>query len=129
MAQDAFKVDQLQVEPGSSGTRIIRRATDGSLEFVDPSNASGIKLATLANAGTTAVTAAIKSESVALAAEATKSIAFSAAYPDGVYSVQVETDDDPGSAWWITAKSSFGFTINFSAPVTLNVRWTTIRLG
>lgn len=129
MAQDPFKVDQLQIEPGTSGTRLVRRAVDGSLEFVDPTNASGVKLATLVDAGTTAVTTAIKTESVAFAAEATKAIAFTAAYPDAIYSVNLELDADPECTWWVTSKSAFGFTINFASPVTLNVRWTTIRLG
>jgi len=36
MAQDPYKVDQVQIEPGSEGTRLIRRrAADGSLEFSD----------------------------------------------------------------------------------------------
>ena len=48
MAQDAFKVDQVQIEPGASGTRLINRATDGSLNFTDPSNPSGITLSKLA---------------------------------------------------------------------------------
>ena len=129
MAQNPFKVDQLQIEPGTSGTRLIRRAVDGSLEFVDPSNVAGVTLGTLAAAGTTALSEAIKSESVAFSAELTKAVAFTTAYSDALYSVSLELDSDPESAWWITSKSAFGFTINFAVPVTLNVRWTTIRLG
>lgn len=35
MAQDPFKVDQLQFEPGSGDTILIRRHSDGSLKFTD----------------------------------------------------------------------------------------------
>ena len=36
MAQNPFLIDQLQIEPGSTGTRLIRRkTTDNSLEFSD----------------------------------------------------------------------------------------------
>jgi len=36
MAQDPFKVDQIQIEPGTTGTRLIRRKiSDNSLEFTD----------------------------------------------------------------------------------------------
>jgi hypothetical protein len=48
MTQPAFKIDQLQLEPGSSGTRLLRRASDGSLELVDPSAVAGITLSNLA---------------------------------------------------------------------------------
>jgi len=48
MAQNPYLIDQIQFEPGSVGTRLIRKATDGSLEFVDPSNTSGITLSQLA---------------------------------------------------------------------------------
>lgn len=37
MAQNPFLVDQVQIEPGESGTRLINRASDGSLQFQDPS--------------------------------------------------------------------------------------------
>ena len=36
MAQDPFLIDQVQIEPGATGSRLIRRkTTDNSLEFVD----------------------------------------------------------------------------------------------
>lgn len=128
VAQDPFKVDQLQIEPAAVGTRKIRKNADGSLEFVDPTYSSGVKLGTLATSGTTALTASIKTGTATLAAEATKAVVFGTAYADAVYSVMVEVDDDPGGGWWITAKTSAGFTINFPAAVSLNLRWTTIRL-
>ena len=48
MARDPLKIDQLQIEPGSAGTRLIRKATDGSLEFLDPRVTGGITLLQLA---------------------------------------------------------------------------------
>ena len=48
MAQDPFKVDQLQIEPGLAGTRLIKRATDGSLWFFDSLLTGGITLSQLA---------------------------------------------------------------------------------
>lgn len=48
MAQDPFLVDQIQIEPGSAGDRYIRRATDGSIEFVDAVVTGGITLSQLA---------------------------------------------------------------------------------
>jgi len=52
MAQDPLFVDQVRIEPGTSGTRLIRKATDGSLEFVDPSATLTLKqLAGLRNIG------------------------------------------------------------------------------
>ena len=48
MAQDPMKVDQLQVEPGAAGTRLINRATDGSLQFYDAFITGGITLSRLA---------------------------------------------------------------------------------
>lgn len=48
MAQDPMKLDQIQIEPGASGTRMIRRATDGSLEFLDSLVTGGITLSNLA---------------------------------------------------------------------------------
>jgi len=48
MAQPPLLVDQIQVEPGSAGTRLIRRATDGSLEFFDSVVTGGITLHSLA---------------------------------------------------------------------------------
>jgi len=47
MAQDPAKFDQLQIEPGAVGTRLINRATDGSLRFTDPS-AGALTLSQLA---------------------------------------------------------------------------------
>lgn len=48
MAQDPILVDQVKVEPGAAGTRLIRRAADGSLEFVDALIPDGITLSKLA---------------------------------------------------------------------------------
>lgn len=48
MARDPFKVDQLQIEPGTAGTRLVRRAGDGSLEFLDARVTGGITLSQLA---------------------------------------------------------------------------------
>ena len=49
MPQDPFKVDQLQIEPGSEQTLTIgRRASDGSLFFVDTLLSSGVSLSELA---------------------------------------------------------------------------------
>lgn len=128
MAQDPFKVDQLQIEPAAAGTRKIRKNADGSLEFVDPTYSSGIKLVTLATSGTTALAAAVKTGTASLVAESTKAVVFGTAYADAVYSVMVEFDDDPGGNWWITAKTTAGFTINLTIAATLGLRWTTIRL-
>lgn len=36
MAQDPLLVDQISIEPGSTGTRLINRASDGSIQFTDP---------------------------------------------------------------------------------------------
>lgn len=128
VAQDPFKVDQIQIEPAATGTRKIRRNADGSLEFVDPTYTSGIKLATLADSGTASLAAAVKTGTEALVAVDTVAVVFGTVYADAVYSVMVEVDDNPGGGWWITAKTSAGFTINFTAAVTLGLRWTTIRL-
>jgi hypothetical protein len=49
VAQDPFLVDQVQIEPGAAGTRLIRRATDGSLEFLDSLITGGITLSSLAS--------------------------------------------------------------------------------
>jgi hypothetical protein len=129
MAQDPFKVDQIQIEPAATGTRKIRKNADGSLEFVDPTYPSGVKLSTLATAGTAALTAAIKTGTASLVAEATKAVVFDAVYADAIYSIMVEFDDDPVGPWWVTAKTAAGFTVNLAAPVTLGIRWTTIRLS
>lgn len=48
MPQDPMLVDQLQIEPGAAGTRIIRRATDGSIEFLDAVVTGGISVKQLA---------------------------------------------------------------------------------
>ena len=48
MAQDPMLLDQLQIEPGSAGTRLIRMAADGSLEFVDALVTGGITVMQLA---------------------------------------------------------------------------------
>jgi hypothetical protein len=49
MAQNPFLIDQVQIEPGTAGSRLVRKATaDGSLQFVDPSNTTGITLSQLA---------------------------------------------------------------------------------
>lgn len=52
MAQSPFLTDQIQIEPGSSGTRLIRRASDGSLEFVDAVIPAGLPLSKLAGLST-----------------------------------------------------------------------------
>ena len=49
MAQPPFKVDVLQIEPGTGSSRLIRRKADGSLEFVDPSQPGGLTLTALAS--------------------------------------------------------------------------------
>jgi len=36
MAQSPFLVDQIQIEPGATGTRLINRDSEGSLQFQDP---------------------------------------------------------------------------------------------
>lgn len=48
MAQSPFLIDQIQIEPGSAGDRYIRRASDGSIEFVDAVVTGGITLSQLA---------------------------------------------------------------------------------
>ncbi len=48
MPQDPLLVDQIQIEPGAAGTRLIRRAADGSIEFVDPVVTGGITMSGLA---------------------------------------------------------------------------------
>lgn len=37
MAQNPTRIDQIDIEPGATGTRRINRASDGSLQFTDPS--------------------------------------------------------------------------------------------
>ena len=130
MPQDPFKVDQLQIEPAAAGTRKIRRNTsDGSLEFVDPSYTAGVTLATLATAGTAALAAAVKTGTATLVAASTQAVVFGTVYDDATYAITVEFDADPGGAWWVTSKSAAGFTINLAAPVSLGIRWMTVRLG
>jgi hypothetical protein len=128
MAQDPYKVDQLQIEPAAVGTRKIRKNVDGSLEFVDPTYPSGVKLTTLATGGTTALAAAVKTGTEALVAVSTVAVVFDSVYDDAVYSVSVEFDGDPGGYWWVTSKTAAGFTINLTISATLSVRWTTIRM-
>ena len=48
MAQDPLKVDQLQIEPNADGTRLINRASDGSLKFTDAVITGGLLLKQLA---------------------------------------------------------------------------------
>jgi hypothetical protein len=48
MPQDPMLVDQLQIAPGEAGTRLIRRAADGSIEFLDAVVTGGITLQQLA---------------------------------------------------------------------------------
>lgn len=49
MPQDPLLTDQIQIEPGSPGTRLINRDTgDGSLKFYDSIVTAGIKLSELA---------------------------------------------------------------------------------
>lgn len=55
MAQDPFKADAIQIEPGSAGSRLIERdATTGALKFTDPFVSTGITLAQLAGLGSIA---------------------------------------------------------------------------
>ena len=128
MPQDPFKVDQLQIEPAATGTRRIRRNADGSLEFIDPSYPTGVKLSTLATSGTTALAAVIQTGTETLVAVDTVAVVLGTSYADAIYSVMVEVDADPGGVWWVTSKTAAGFTINFPAAVSLGLRWTTIRL-
>ncbi|MBV6343672.1 hypothetical protein HWQ67_19060, partial [Candidatus Magnetobacterium casensis] len=48
MAQNPILADQLDIEPGAAGTRRIRKATDGSLEFLDALITGGVTLSRLA---------------------------------------------------------------------------------
>jgi len=48
MAQDPLLVDQIQLESGSGDTLLLRRATDGSIEFFDAVITGGITLSELA---------------------------------------------------------------------------------
>lgn len=48
MPQDPLLVDQIQLEPGSGDTLMIRRAADGSIEFVDAVVTGGITVQGLA---------------------------------------------------------------------------------
>lgn len=63
-----------------------------------------------------------------LVAVATQPVTFSHPQPDGQYNVALELGSTPGAAnHWITGKSGTGFTLNFTAPVTLGVNWTATR--
>ena len=128
MAQSPYKVDQLQIEPGAAGSRLLRKNADGSLEFVDPTYPSGVKLTTLVTAGTAAVAATHKMGAVAFANEASKAVVLNPVYADAVYTVVVEFDSDPAGAYWITNKLAGGFTIHLPAAATVNARWLAIRL-
>ena len=48
MSQAPWQIDQLQIEPGSPGTRLINCAVDGSVQFVDALVTGGITLSQLA---------------------------------------------------------------------------------
>jgi hypothetical protein len=48
MSQNPLKVDQLQIEPGAAGTRLINKAVDGSLQFTDAVVTGGLTLKQLA---------------------------------------------------------------------------------
>jgi len=48
MAQNPILVDQVQIEPGATGTRLIRKAADGSIEIVDAVIPGGITIKQLA---------------------------------------------------------------------------------
>jgi hypothetical protein len=66
--------------------------------------------------------------SESLAAVATQPVTFLHPQPDGQYNVALELGGSPGAAThWITGKSGTGFTINFTAPVTLGANWTAVR--
>lgn len=126
MPQDPFKIDQLQIEPAAAGVRKIRRNSDGSMEFFDPSYVGGVKLSALVTAGTAALTAATKTGTASFDSESTKAVVFDSDYMDSNYSVFVEFDDNPLGPWWITAKTASGFTVNLADSVSLNMRWATI---
>lgn len=61
--------------------------------------------------------------SQAFAASSSQAVTFSDAMPSTSYRVIVEPNGDPGGGWWITAKGTGGFTINFSGAVTLTANW------
>lgn len=48
MAQSPFLIDQIQLEPGGTGTRLIRKGADNSIEFLDALITGGITLSQLA---------------------------------------------------------------------------------
>lgn len=48
MAQNPLLFDQIQINPGGTGTRLIRMAADGSIEFLDAIVTGGITLSQLA---------------------------------------------------------------------------------
>jgi hypothetical protein len=50
--QPPFKVDQLQIQPGSPGFRGLQMAPDGNLLFVDPAFPNGLELAQIATGAT-----------------------------------------------------------------------------
>jgi len=55
MAQNPLLIDQIQIEPGSAGTRLIRRAAaTGALEFLDAQVTGGVSLLNLAGLKTMA---------------------------------------------------------------------------
>jgi hypothetical protein len=63
-----------------------------------------------------------------LVATATQVVTFVDPQPDGNYNVQLELGASPGAEnYWITAKTGAGFTINFTAPVTLGADWSAVR--
>lgn len=119
MPQPAFKVDQIQIEPGGTGIRRIRSTADGALEFVDTDFTNGVSLKHLAGLDTLATGVAVLEEEEGVVVE----LPFE--FSSSNYVVHVELDGNPesGGTPWITDKSPTGFKINFAAAVTLNVRW------
>ncbi|MBV6343732.1 hypothetical protein [Candidatus Magnetobacterium casense] len=62
-------------------------------------------------------------------AEATKAVVFDVPHPDSTYEIGLELGGATASEEvpWVTLKTAAGFTINFSAPQTLDVCWTARR--
>lgn len=61
--------------------------------------------------------------SESFAASSTETVTMADAMPSTSYIVTISPDANPGGGWWITAKSTTQFTINFSGSVSLNARW------
>jgi hypothetical protein len=59
------------------------------------------------------------------AGAATAAVTFATPEPDTSYNVHVEPPENRG--WWITGKSTSGFTINLSAASSTTYAWTVVR--